>query len=157
MSALPAPTQTDARASAATSLQRALGAMALAAALVLPFWLKDFVVFQLTLALIYAIAILGLNLLTGLSGQFSLGHSAFYAIGAYTAAILMEQAGVPYGLTLPAAGLVCFAFGSCSACRRCASTASISRSPPSRWRWRCRKFSNRSRSNPGPAACRASA
>ena len=42
----------------------------------------------ITLAIVYALAILGLNLLTGFNGQFSLGHSAFYAIGAYTAALL---------------------------------------------------------------------
>src|ERR1700730_5617290 len=52
-------------------------------ALVLPFVVKNFLVFQITLAILYALAILGLNLLTGFNGQFSLGHSAFYAIGAY--------------------------------------------------------------------------
>ena len=60
-------------------------------AVALPFLVKNFVVFQITLAVIYAIAILGLNLLTGFNGQFSLGHSADYAIGAYTAAIMMEH------------------------------------------------------------------
>lgn len=78
---------------------------------VLPFVVKNFVVFQITMALIYAIAILGLNLLTGINGQFSLGHSAFFAIGAYTTAILMEHAGVSFYWTLPAAGIVCFVFG----------------------------------------------
>jgi branched-chain amino acid transport system permease protein len=68
-------------------------------------------VFQLTMALIYAIAILGLNLLTGFNGQFSLGHSAFFAIGAYTAAIMTESFGLPYYWTPPAAGLICFGFG----------------------------------------------
>src|SRR5437870_178052 len=76
-------------------------------ALVLPFAVKSFFVFQLTLAIVYALAILGLNLLTGFNGQFSLGHSAFYAIGAYTAAIMMDQADVAYYWTLPVAGLVC--------------------------------------------------
>ncbi len=51
-------------------------------ALLLPLAIKGFLVFQLTLALVYAVAILGLNLLTGFNGQFSLGHSAFSAIGA---------------------------------------------------------------------------
>ncbi len=74
-------------------------ALTLAAALALPFLLKNFVIFQFTLVMVYAIAILGLNLLTGFNGQFSLGHSAFYGLGAYTAAILMEQGGVPYFLT----------------------------------------------------------
>lgn len=77
----------------------------------LPLFLTNFTVFQLTMMLIYAIAILGLNLLTGINGQFSLGHGAFYAIGAYTAAILMEDAGLAYGWTLPAAGLICFLSG----------------------------------------------
>src|SRR5882672_10388928 len=80
-------------------------------ALLLPLAIKGFLVFQLTLALIYAVAILGLNLLTGFNGQFSLGHSAFYGIGAYTAAILMDQADVAYYWTVPAAGAACFLVG----------------------------------------------
>src|SRR5215472_5862766 len=80
-------------------------------AVALPFVLKNFVVFQITLAVIYAIAILGLNLLTGFNGQFSLGHSAFYAIGAYTAAIMMEHGDIAYYWTLPVAGVVCLASG----------------------------------------------
>src|SRR5437764_9647800 len=78
---------------------------------VIPFTLKNFYIFQITLAIIYAIAILGLNLLTGFNGQFSLGHSAFYAIGAYTAAIMMENLGVSYVWTIPVAAIVCFVFG----------------------------------------------
>jgi branched-chain amino acid transport system permease protein len=87
------------------------GLAVLAAALVVPFVLGNFQVFQLTLVLIYAIAILGLNLLTGINGQFSLGHGAFYAVGAYTAAILMQHGGVGYVWTLPAAGLAAFVVG----------------------------------------------
>jgi branched-chain amino acid transport system permease protein len=67
--------------------------------------------FQLTLVLVYAIALLGLNILTGYNGQISLGHGAFYAIGAYVAAILMDKFGVPYWLTVPVAGVVCLAAG----------------------------------------------
>ena len=78
---------------------------------VIPFALKPFFIFQITLAVIYAIAILGLNLLTGFNGQFSLGHSAFYAIGAYTAAIMMENMGIGYVWTIPVAAIVCFVFG----------------------------------------------
>ena len=80
-------------------------------ALPLPFFVRNFFIFQLTLAMVYAIAILGLNLLTGFNGQFSLGHSAFYGIGAYTAAILMDQYGVAYYWTLPIAGIICFVAG----------------------------------------------
>lgn len=89
----------------------ALTAAALAVAVALPFLVKNFVVFQLTMALIYALAILGLNLLTGINGQFSLGHSAFFGIGAYTTAIMMEHLGVSFYWTLPVAGLTCFLFG----------------------------------------------
>jgi len=80
-------------------------------AAVIPFVLKNFYIFQITLAIIYAVAILGLNLLTGFNGQFSLGHSAFYAIGAYTAAIMMENLGISYVWTIPVAAIVCFVFG----------------------------------------------
>jgi len=55
--------------------------------------------------------LLGLNMLTGYNGQISLGHGAFYAIGAYTAAILMDRFGWPYWATLPIAGVVCFVSG----------------------------------------------
>ena len=96
----------------------AVAAFAIAA--VLPFLVKNFLIFQLTLAMVYAIAILGLNLLTGFNGQFSLGHSAFFAIGAYTAAILMDQ--WRHRLLLdacrrPALSASSSAF--CSGCRRC--------------------------------------
>ena len=77
----------------------------------LPFFLSNYRVFQLTLVLAYSIVLLGLNMLTGYNGQISLGHGAFYAIGAYTAAILMDKFGVPYWLTLPAAAVVCLVAG----------------------------------------------
>jgi branched-chain amino acid transport system permease protein len=83
----------------------------LAVACALPFVVTNYRTFQLTLVLIYAIALLGLNILTGYNGQISLGHGAFYAVGAYAAAILMDKFGVPYWLTIPAAGAVCLLFG----------------------------------------------
>ncbi|MGE0497514.1 MAG: branched-chain amino acid ABC transporter permease [Ramlibacter sp.] len=83
----------------------------LVAACALPFVLGNYRVFQLTLALAYAIALLGLNMLTGYNGQISLGHGAFYAIGAYTAAVLMDKFGVPYWATIPIAGVVCLVAG----------------------------------------------
>jgi branched-chain amino acid transport system permease protein len=85
------------------------GAVAVAA--LLPFYFHGFVVFQLTEVMIYGLAILGLNLLTGFNGQFSVGHGAFYGLGAYATAILMYRYGVPYYWTLPAAGGVCFVVG----------------------------------------------
>ncbi len=80
-------------------------------ALILPWVATSFVMFQLTQVMIYGLAILGLNLLTGFNGQFSLGHSAFYGIGAYTAAIMMHNYDIGYLWTLPAAGGVCFVVG----------------------------------------------
>ncbi len=61
--------------------------------------------------MIAGIAVLGLNLLTGFNGQISLGHSAFYAVGAYTAAILMDKLDCPYWATLPAAAILSFIVG----------------------------------------------
>jgi branched-chain amino acid transport system permease protein len=93
--------------------RRELGGLVvlLAAAALLPFVLSNYQVFQLTLVLVYAVALLGLNMLTGYNGQISLGHGAFYAIGAYCAAILMDRWGVPYWATLPVAGAVCLVAG----------------------------------------------
>ena len=86
-------------------------ALVLVLACALPFFVANYRVFQITLVLAYAIALLGLNMLTGYNGQISLGHGAFYAIGAYTAAILMDKAGWPYWATIPVAGAVCFVAG----------------------------------------------
>ena len=88
-----------------------LAAVAIAIVLVAPFLVKNYRVFQFNLVLIYAIALLGLNILTGYNGQISLGHGAFYAVGAYCAAILMVQYGWPYWATLVPAALVCFVVG----------------------------------------------
>ena len=83
----------------------------LAALLIVPMFVKNFIIFQITMVMIYGLAVLALNILTGGSGQFSLGQSAFYAIGAYTSAVLMEHANMNYALTLPIAGLVSFGAG----------------------------------------------
>jgi branched-chain amino acid transport system permease protein len=80
-------------------------------ALALPFLVSNYRVFQLNMVLVYAIVLLGLNMLTGYNGQISLGHGAFYAIGAYVAAILMDRFAWPYWATVPAAAAVCFMSG----------------------------------------------
>ena len=85
--------------------------LVLAAALALTFVLSDYRLFKLTMVVVYAVAILGLTIVTGFNGQISLGHGAFYAIGAYVAAILMSVYDVPYWATLPVAAVVCAAFG----------------------------------------------
>lgn len=92
-------------------IARTASLLVLAAAIAAPFLVGNFQIFQLTMMLIYAIAILGLNILTGINGQFSLGHGAFYAVGAYTAAIMMDQFGIGYLWTLPVAGILCFISG----------------------------------------------
>jgi branched-chain amino acid transport system permease protein len=92
-----------------TSFAFVLALLALACAL--PFVLTNYSVFQASLVLVYAIALLGLNILTGYNGQISLGHGAFYAIGAYCAAILLDQGLLPYWATLPVAAAACFAAG----------------------------------------------
>ena len=79
--------------------------------LIVPLFVKNFIIFQMTQLLYLGLAILALNILTGGSGQFSLGQSAFYAVGAYVSAILMEHFGWNYALTLPIAGVICFGFG----------------------------------------------
>jgi branched-chain amino acid transport system permease protein len=90
-----------------------LGVVALAGAVlvVLPFVLSDFRVGQLATVGAYFIAILGLDILTAHSGQISLGHGAFMAIGAYTTAILVADHGVQDLWTIPAAALVAGTIG----------------------------------------------
>ena len=91
--------------------RRAAIALVLVAALALPFALSGYQTFQLSQVVIYSIALLGLNLLTGVNGQISLGHGAFFAIGGYAAAILIVKLHAPYGIAIPIAGLICFVAG----------------------------------------------
>ena len=78
---------------------------------VLPFVIGDFRTVQLATVGAYFIAILGLDVLTGHSGQISLGHGAFMAVGGYTTAILMSQHGVRDLLTIPIAAGVAGGIG----------------------------------------------
>ena len=86
------------------------GAFLVLAALA-PFWLSGYHLYQFAQVMIYAIALVGLNLLTGFNGQLSLGHGAFFALGGYGAAILIAKFGVPYYFAIPVASLVCFLAG----------------------------------------------
>ena len=86
-------------------------AVGLAFAVGAAFWFSDYHLFQLTMVVVYAIAILGLSIVTGFNGQISLGHGAFYAIGAYVTAILMDKYDVPYFYTLPVSAVVCACVG----------------------------------------------
>jgi branched-chain amino acid transport system permease protein len=104
------PVETTARAAAwRTQTWLWLGALVVACAMPLVF--SDYYLFQATMILIYAIVLFGLVFLTGYSGQISLGHGAFYALGAYTTAILVTRFGVPYWLTLPVSAALCLVVG----------------------------------------------
>jgi branched-chain amino acid transport system permease protein len=85
-------------------------ALAFALMLIAPHFLKSFGVYMLTYWLIFIIATFGLNLTVGYAGQKSLGHAAFFGIGAYTVAIMMK-AGFSFWLGLPLAAVLCFAVG----------------------------------------------
>jgi branched-chain amino acid transport system permease protein len=91
--------------------------LAAAAVFLLPRFISDFRAQQFAYVGIYFIALLGLNVLTGFTGQISLGHGAFMAIGGYTTAILISDQGLKIGghvfssdmkdvWTIPLAGLV---------------------------------------------------
>jgi branched-chain amino acid transport system permease protein len=83
-----------------------LVALAVAAAVLLPLVVPNFMLFQISIMLTYAIAVLGLNLLLGFAGQVSLAQGAFFACGAYVYAILAARYGVPHTAALAcAAGL----------------------------------------------------
>jgi branched-chain amino acid transport system permease protein len=85
-------------------------ALLFAVLLAAPWWASEYMLTQLHFIGIYAIVGLGLMLLVGFTGQISLGHSAFLAVGAYTEALL-QAAGWPFWLTLPAAALLSAAVG----------------------------------------------
>jgi branched-chain amino acid transport system permease protein len=85
-----------------------IGGLALLVAV--PPFLKNYGIYLLSYWLVFVIATMGLNLTVGYAGQKSLGHAAFFGIGAYTVAILMK-AGVSFWLGVPAAMLLCFLTG----------------------------------------------
>ena len=87
-----------------------LSVAVLALLLALPPMLKNYGVYLFTTWLVFVIATMGLNLTVGYAGQKSLGHAAFFGIGAYTVAILMK-AGVSFWLGLPLAMAGCFVIG----------------------------------------------
>lgn len=78
-----------------------VGCVALLAA---PAFLGGYLVYLLSLIGVFSLVAIGLNLLTGYSGQISLGHSAFFAVGAYGSALLVSRIGLPFWLAIPLAG-----------------------------------------------------
>jgi branched-chain amino acid transport system permease protein len=93
-----------------TRPQLLIAALVLAVLLALPPFLKNYGVFLFSKWLVFIIATMGLNLTIGYAGQKSLGHAAFFGIGAYTVAILMK-AGFSFWLGLPLAMFGCFTVG----------------------------------------------
>ena len=92
-------------------LRRVVTLAVFVGALAFPFLASGYQLYQGAQVLIDAIALIGLNLLTGFNGQISLGHGAFFAIGGYGAAILIVKLGLPYWLAIPIASAVCFGAG----------------------------------------------
>jgi branched-chain amino acid transport system permease protein len=88
-----------------------IGVLIAAVALGIPFALPGYQMLNYSYALIFSIAILGLNILTGYSGQISLGHGAFLAIGAYGSAIAQQKFGINYLVSVPLAGILCGVLG----------------------------------------------
>ena len=88
------------------SLRLAMVGAAAAVLALLPFLISDYNAFLFGHMAIYFVAILGLNILTGYTGQISIGHGAFMSIGGYTTAILASQHGIPDYWTIPLAGIV---------------------------------------------------
>ncbi len=74
--------------------------------LVLPWVVKPYMLYVLNMIGIAAIAAIGLNILIGYTGQISLGHGAFFGVGAYAAGIMATSADLPFILVVPAAAAV---------------------------------------------------
>jgi branched-chain amino acid transport system permease protein len=85
-------------------------AAGLVAFALLPLGLRSYGLYLATLWCVYLMAAMGLNLIVGYAGQMSIGHAAFFGIGAYAAAILLK-ADMSFWVALPAAAAVCFVVG----------------------------------------------
>ena len=88
-----------------------IGLVVAGVAVALPFVLPGYQALEMSYGLIFAIAILGLNILTGYTGQITLGHGAFIAIGAYASAIAQTKLGINYLVSIPIAAVVCGVVG----------------------------------------------
>ncbi|MDB5988983.1 MAG: transporter [Herbaspirillum sp.] len=95
----------------ATPLQLSAALVAFVAVCCLALTVNSYYVFVLTSIALMTMVGIGLNVLLGLTGQVSFGHIGFYAIGAYTVAILTTKFGVSFWLAWPLAALVAGAFG----------------------------------------------
>lgn len=118
MSSTPATTSALAASYARNETEEKAGPSAIASGLVLValglavmYIASGYVLVQATQILVYAVAILGLNILGGYNGQISLGHGAFMAIGGYVAAVLIAKLGLPFWIAIPTAGFVSLVVG----------------------------------------------
>jgi len=90
--------------------QATLGLLAIL--MILPLVIKsDYLVHILITVGLYVVLSLSLNLVSGFTGQLSIGHAAFYGIGAYVTALLMLRLNMPYWATIPIAGMITAMFG----------------------------------------------
>jgi branched-chain amino acid transport system permease protein len=93
------------------SAMRSVATMAFVAAAALSFCFPDFIVFRFTLAVIWAIALLGLVVLCGVSGQFTFAQAALYGMGGYAAALLAVHTALPAYVALVVAPVIGYAAG----------------------------------------------
>ena len=120
----------------ATTWVAVLAVASASVALLLPsYW-----AFKLSSVLILALTVGGLQLPIGSSGQISLGHGAFFAVGAYTAGVLLAHQRLPFYVTVPAAMAICGLFGFLFGLPAPRLSSPISRWPPSHSLSRCRSF-----------------
>ena len=93
-----------------TRTQIGIALAVLAVLAIVPGFMKNYGIHMFTTWLVFIIATMGLNLTVGYAGQKSLGHAAFFGIGAYTVAIFLKV-GLSFWLALPVAALLCFMVG----------------------------------------------
>lgn len=94
-----------------SSLKYSIWLLGCAFLIVLPFLLKEYPLHLVNISGIWIILALSVGLLQGYVGEISMGHAAFYGIGAYTSVLLMMKAGFPFWLSLPISALVTMGFG----------------------------------------------
>jgi branched-chain amino acid transport system permease protein len=89
-------------------LRIALGVMATAVVIVIPFFAAPYQNSQLTMVIVFAVAILGFNFIGGFAGQINVGHTVFFGLGAFTTSYLLSEHGWPHLATLPVAAALGF-------------------------------------------------
>ena len=78
----------------------------LAVFIIMPLVVDVYITYMATIICIFVMLAVGLNILVGFSGQISLGHAAFFGIGAYTSALLMRHFGIPFWFSMPIGGVL---------------------------------------------------